>query len=221
MNTPLPSVHVALRVALLVAPVLGLAAGLGAYFGVRAASLRARPEATLARAVVEPGAPGGTPTDSAAELTSAARALTQEVRRLGETLDRTDSARRSAVPTDEPATEGAEPIAPADAVALLAALDRAVAAIQRAGERVAGPGTAGVLMPTEPMNLERLRQLIAKPEEESAVEHAFWSVQRVLDTYGRPNMIVKDQLIYQNLTGQEFYVQFRIGPTGFIEAVHY
>ena len=221
MNTPLPSAKAVLRTALLVAPVLGLAAGLGAYFGVRAASPSAPAEATLARAVVEPGAPGEAQTDSAAELTSAARALTQEVRRLGETLDRTESARRTAVPTEQPATEGAEPTAPADAVALLAALDRAVAAIQRAGERVAGPGTSGVQMPTEPMNVERLRDLITTPYEDAQVEHAYWSVQRVLDTYGRPTSVSTGNMKYEVRTGDEFTVTFKLGGTGFVETVFY
>ena len=221
MNTTSPSVNAALRASLFSAPVLGLAAGLGAYFGVRAAFPSVPAEATLARAVVEPGAMGGAPSDSAAEWTSATRALTQEVRRLGETLDRTESARRSAVPTELPATEGTEPIAPTDAVAMLAALDRAVAAIQRAGERVAGPGTSGVQMTTEPMNVERLRDLITTPYEDAQVEHAYWSVQRVLDTYGRPTSVSTGNIEYEVRTGDEFTVTFMLGGTGFVETVFY
>ncbi|MBI1382474.1 MAG: hypothetical protein GC161_15460 [Planctomycetaceae bacterium] len=221
MNTSHSTALAALKAALVAAPVLGLAAGVGAYFGVRAASPIARTQVDDARAAAAPGAAiAPRATDAGPDEALAAAALAREIQRLGSLLERLDSARRTAVPADDaPSSENA-PIVPADAQALLAALDRAVAAIQRAGERIAGPGTAGVQMPTGPMNVERLQELSAKSPGDATLEHAYWSVQRVLDTYGRPSELSAGFMTYDDESGDTFRVTFKLGETGFVESVY-
>lgn len=222
MNTPNSTVLTALKAALVAAPVLGLAAGVGAYFGVRAAAHVAHAQVDTARAAVEPGAPVvPRGTGAGPDTALAVAALAREIQRLGAVLERLESTRRTEVPADDDPSPETAPIAPADAQALLAALDRAVSAIQRAGERVAGPGTAGVQMPKEPMHVERLRALVATPYADAQVEHAYWSVQRVLDTYGRPSSVSSGYLEYEVREGDGFSVTFRLGATGFVETVSF
>ncbi len=196
---------------------LAVSTGLGAAAG---SWLAARPaERAGERATAVPGPMAAAYPAEHPAFEGAVAALALEVRRLREELERTSSSRRVAAES-APGAEGTASAATAvDGDALVAALERIAQNLAAASERLAGPGTAGVRMTTEPMRVDLLRSLREKDYTEVNLEHIFWSVPRILDTYGRPTRAQGNYLEYQFGDGSGNSVGFRLGPTGFVQSV--
>ncbi len=200
--------------ALVLALAVGLGAAAGAGFGVRWAG------------GVAVGGDGPAPIQAAPaaadpELTAAIARLSERIEELGARLDRpatrvavaeAGEGDRSAVSTAIPDPSLAE---------FFERLDAWTRSLEAVAERLAGPGTAGVVLPEVEADQLALSGLVGRSEEELSLDHAFWSVQRLIETYGRPSEITDRWIHYRvPIGGQRLVIfGFRMHETGFIVRV--
>jgi len=149
--------------------VLALLAGFGG--GCLAALLVTGGEATAAQAAA---APAGEPA-----LGPQLRALAEELAALRAQLQRA----APALAPDDAAPRPLQP-APRDDAALLAALERLVAAVSGGG---AGSGL--VVPPPDAQRHARATALLDLRDDDLVSSHRLWPAQRVLDEYGVPDEI--------------------------------